>query len=366
MKGGVTPSRDWTIESGGGVAAGPGPVEGPGPGVGAVAHAAINAAKLTATVVFRLGVTRVRADDLATAMNDPQHPRDFARDGTGARHPVQPLEPGLYVVATPIGNLRDITLRALDILGAATRVYAEDTRVARKLLDAYGLKPRLAAYHEHNAEAAREEILNALGAGESVALTSDAGTPLVSDPGFKLARAVIEAGHRVFPIPGASALLAGLVTSGLPSDRFLFAGFLSSKQGARRSELTELTDVDATLIFYESGPRLADSLADMAEVLGARSAAVARELTKMFEETRRDTLDALAAHYADAGAPKGEIVVLVGPPLPKGDVSDEALDAFLLKALPRGVKDAASEAARDLGVPRKRAYARALELKDRA
>jgi 16S rRNA (cytidine1402-2'-O)-methyltransferase len=177
---------------------------------------------------------------------------------------------------------------------------------------------------------------------------------------------VIEAGHRVFPIPGASALLAGLVTSGLPSDRFLFAGFLSSKQGARRSELAELTDVDATLIFYESGPRLADSLADMAEVLGARSAAVARELTKMFEETRRDTLDALAAYYADAGAPKGEIVVLVGPPLPKGEVSDEALDAFLIKALPRGVKDAAIEAARDLGVPRKRAYARALELKDRA
>ncbi|UPT62897.1 MAG: 16S rRNA (cytidine(1402)-2'-O)-methyltransferase [Hyphomonadaceae bacterium JAD_PAG50586_4] len=299
-------------------------------------------------------------------MNNPsQDPEEFARDRIGARESSPPPETGLYVVATPIGNLRDITLRALDILGGVSRVYAEDTRVARKLMDAYGLKPRLAAYHEHNAETAREEILGALGRGESVALISDAGTPLVSDPGFKLARAVIEAGHRVFPIPGASASLAALVVSGLPSDRFLFAGFLPNKQGARKATLAELADVDATLILYESGPRLADSLADMADVLGARPAAVARELTKMFEETRRDTLDVLAAHYAQAG-PRGEIVVVVGPPLAKGEVSEEALDAFLLKALPRGVKEAASEAARDLGVPRKRAYQRALELKDRA
>ncbi|WP_135211971.1 16S rRNA (cytidine(1402)-2'-O)-methyltransferase [Vitreimonas flagellata] len=300
-------------------------------------------------------------------MNNPsQDPDEIARDRIGARESSPPPETGLYVVATPIGNLRDITLRALDILGGVNRVYAEDTRVARKLMDAYGLKPRLAAYHEHNAEAAREEILDALGRGESVALISDAGTPLVSDPGFKLARAVIEAGHRVFPIPGASASLAALVVSGLPSDRFLFAGFLPNKQGARKATLTELADIDATLILYESGPRLAESLADMVEVLGARSAAVARELTKMFEETRRDTLDALAAHYAEAGGPRGEIVVVIGPPHAKGEVSEEALDAFLLKALPRGVKDAAAEAARDLGVPRKRAYQRALELKDRA
>lgn len=300
-------------------------------------------------------------------MNNPsQDPEEIARDRIGARESSPPPETGLYVVATPIGNLRDITLRALDILGGVNRVYAEDTRVARKLMDAYGLKPRLAAYHEHNAETAREEILDALGRGESVALISDAGTPLVSDPGFKLARAVIEAGHRVFPIPGASASLAALVVSGLPSDRFLFAGFLPNKQGARKATLTELADIDATLILYETGPRLAESLADMAEVLGARQAAVARELTKMFEETRRDTLDALAAHYAQAGGPRGEIVVVVGPPLAKGEVSEEALDAFLLKALPRGVKEAASEAARDLGVPRKRAYQRALELKDRA
>src|SRR5690606_2842331 len=177
-------------------------------------------------------------------------------------------------------------------------------------------------YHEHNAEAAREDILDALARGESVALISDAGTPLVSDPGFKLARAVIEAGHRVFPIPGASASLAALVVSGLPSDRFLFAGFLPNKQGARKATLAELADVDATLILYESGPRLAESLADMAEMLGARPAAVARELTKMFEETRRDTLDVLAAHYAEAGGPRGEIVVVIGPPLERGEVSE--------------------------------------------
>lgn len=300
-------------------------------------------------------------------MNNPlSDPKAGGRDRIGARESSPPLEAGLYVVATPIGNLRDITLRALDILGGADRVYAEDTRVAMKLLDAYGLKPKLGAYHEHNAEAMREVILEALARGESVALISDAGTPLVSDPGYKLARAAIEAGHRVFPIPGASALLAGLVVSGLPSDRFLFAGFLPSKQAARRTTLAGLTDVEASLIFYETGPRLAESLADMAEVLGARPAAVARELTKMFEETRRAPLDELAAHYAAAGPPKGEIVVIVGPPPEQGEVSEEALDALLLRALPRGVKEAAQEAARDLGVPRKRAYARALELKGRA
>jgi 16S rRNA (cytidine1402-2'-O)-methyltransferase len=297
--------------------------------------------------------------------NPSSDPEASRRDRIGARLPSPPPEPGLYVVATPIGNLRDITLRALDILGAATRVYSEDTRVARKLLDAYGLKPRLAAYHDHSGEGARDEILAALAAGESVALISDAGTPLVSDPGFKLARAVIAAGHRVFPIPGASALLAGLVASGLPSDRFLFAGFLPAKQGARRAELAELAAVDASLVVFESGPRLAESLADMADVLGARPAAVARELTKMFEETRRERLDVLAAHYAQAGAPKGEIVVIIGPPPEAGEASDDALDAFLEGMTERGVKDAAIAAAEALGVSRKRAYARALALKDR-
>jgi 16S rRNA (cytidine1402-2'-O)-methyltransferase len=223
-----------------------------------VAQAAMKAAKLIAAAVFTLGAASVRADDLAEAMNNPSSdPKESGRDRMGARESSPPLEAGLYVVATPIGNLRDITLRALDVLAAVDRVYAEDTRVSTKLLDAYGLRPKLASYHEHNAEAVRDVILDALGRGESVALISDAGTPLVSDPGFKLARAVIEAGHRVFPIPGASALLAGLVVAGLPTDRFMFAGFLPPKQAARRTALAELAEMDATLIFYESGPRLA-------------------------------------------------------------------------------------------------------------
>lgn len=269
------------------------------------------------------------------------------------------------MVATPIGNLRDITLRALDVLAGADRLYAEDTRVTRKLLDAYGIKPRfLGAYHEHNAEAARGEILAALEAGEAVALVSDAGTPLISDPGFKLARAVAEAGHRVIPIPGASSLLAGLVAAGLPTDRFLFAGFAPSKPQARRAFLTELAPMQATLILFETGPRLAESLADMAEILGPRSAAVARELTKMFEEVRREELSALAAHYSEAGPPKGEIVVLIGPPR-EAAPDPEALDAFLKQALESvGVKDAAQQAADRFGVARRDAYQRALALRD--
>jgi 16S rRNA (cytidine1402-2'-O)-methyltransferase len=323
----------------------------------------MSAASDSAAAVLALGVKAARADDRVDVMSNPSSDPQGG-DRIGAREPSPPLEPGLYVVSTPIGNLRDITLRALDILGGVDLVYAEDTRVARKLLDAYGLRPKLAAYHEHNAEAAREDILAALAHGRSVALVSDAGTPLVSDPGFKLVRAAIEAGHRVFPIPGASALLAGLVASGQPSDRFLFAGFLPSKQSARRTALAELSDVDATLVFFETGPRVAESLSDMASVLGPRPAAVARELTKMFEETRRDTLDALAEHYLNAGAPKGEIAVIVGPPSPAAETSDEALDAYLADALRiAGVKEAATAAAAALNVSRRRAYERALRLK---
>lgn len=329
--------------------------------VGEVAHAAINAAKLTAAHVLMLGANRVRADDLEEDMTNPEH---SAPDRIGARPGSPPLETGLYVVATPIGNLRDITLRALDVLAGADRVYAEDTRVARVLMDAYALKPKLSAYHEHNAEAARPEILDALARGERIALISDAGTPLVSDPGFKLARAVIEAGHRVFPIPGASALLAGLVVSGLPSDRFLFAGFLPSKSNARREALEGVARIEATLIFYETGPRLADSLSDMAAILGPRDAVVARELTKLFEEARRDTLENLATHYFNAGPPKGEIVVLIGPPADAPEASDEALDAYLADALTRmSVKEAAQAAAAELRVSRNRAYTRALNIR---
>jgi len=268
------------------------------------------------------------------------------------------------VVSTPIGNLRDITLRALDVLSGADEVLAEDTRVAGKLLSAYGLKARLSPYHDHNGAERRPELLRKLADGARIALVSDAGTPLISDPGWKLAHEALEAGHRVFPVPGASAMLAGLVASGLPSDRFLFAGFLPPKQGARTQSLESLKSVPATLIFYESGPRLADALADLASVLGpARSAAVARELTKFFEETKRGTLEELARHYAEAGAPKGEIVMLVGPPLEQA-ATPEQIDAALREALAgQPTKAAANAVAEALGLPKRDVYQRALKIK---
>jgi 16S rRNA (cytidine1402-2'-O)-methyltransferase len=370
MKGGVTPSCVSTVVPVGAGGGDGGPEIGGGLCVGAVAQAAMNAAKLNAAPnlsLETLGVRAANADDCLSAMNDPSSKSPaspIAADRIGAREASPPLEAGLYVVATPIGNLRDITLRALDILGAAHVVYAEDTRVARKLLDAYDLRPKLSAYHEHNAEAARGDILEALARGESVALISDAGTPLVSDPGYKLVRAMIDAGHRVFPIPGASASLAALVVSGLPTDRFHFAGFMPSKQSARRNALESLANIDATLILYETGPRLADSLADMAAMLGPRDAVIARELTKFFEETRRDTLEALAEHYFEAPSPKGEIVVVIAPPPEAQEASDEVLDAYLADALTRmSVKEAAQAAAAELRVSRNRAYARALNIR---
>lgn len=288
-----------------------------------------------------------------------------AADPNSASAGSPPLEAGLYVVATPIGNLRDITLRALDVLAGADRIFAEDTRVTAKLLAAHAIRTPLSSYHEHNAEAARGDILARLERGERVALVSDAGTPLVSDPGFKLARAVIEAGHKIIPIPGASAALAALVGAGLPTDRFLFAGFPPAKAQARAEFLAGLRAVPATLVFYESGPRLAESLAAMVEAFGPREGVVARELTKLFEEFRRAPLGDLAAHYAQAGAPKGEIVVLVAPPGEADPPSTEEIDAALRAALARSsVKDAAQEVADALGVSRRDVYARALALKD--
>ncbi len=272
--------------------------------------------------------------------------------------------PGLYLVATPIGNLRDITLRALDVLGGADLVLAEDTRVSGKLLAAHGLAARLQRYDEHAAAQARPKILAALAGGARIALISDAGTPLVSDPGYRLVREALAQGSAVFPIPGPSATLAALVVAGLPTDRFLFAGFPPPKTAARRALFTELAPIRATLIFFEGGSRLAASLIDMAAVFGPREAAVARELTKLHETVVRGTLDALAADPRFA-APKGEIVVLVGPGSERVATPDEA-DAALLDALTRaGPAEAASEVAKALGLARRDLYARVLALRGR-
>ena len=275
----------------------------------------------------------------------------------------RPLEPALYLVATPIGNLSDITVRALETLAAADIVACEDTRVTRVLLDRYGIARRTTPYHEHNAAEAGARLVEALKEGRSVALVSDAGTPLVSDPGYRLVEQALAAGIRVVPIPGASALLSALAAAGLPTDAFLFAGFLPVKAGQRRSRLGELAEVPATLVFYESPRRLADSLAAMAEVLGDRSAAIARELTKTFEEFRRAPLAVLAAHYAEAGAPKGEVVVCVGPPgaVVPGAEDVDALLASLVDEL--GASRAASEAARRTGLKKSDLYRRLMDLR---
>ena len=281
------------------------------------------------------------------------------------------LAAGLYVVATPIGNLGDMGARALGVLGAADLVACEDTRTTRKLLTAHGLAqgrtPPLAAYHEHNAARVRPRLIARIEAGEAVALVSDAGTPLVSDPGYKLVRTAAARGLRVTAVPGPSAALAALVLSGLPSDRFLFAGFLPAKAAARAKDLAALGAVPASLIFFETAPRLPASLRAMAEALGPREAAVAREMTKRHEEVRRDTLAALAAHYAAAGPPRGEVVVVVGPPPAGRPVADEAdIEARLRAALAAGQsrRDAVAAVAAASGVPRQRVYARALALMD--
>ncbi|WP_122465091.1 16S rRNA (cytidine(1402)-2'-O)-methyltransferase [Brevundimonas lutea] len=281
-----------------------------------------------------------------------------------AAPPPRPVSPGLYLVSTPIGNLRDITLRALDVLAAADLILAEDTRVTAKLLTAYGLKRPLRRADDHASEAVADEAVRRVGEGEVVALVSDAGTPLISDPGFVVARAMVEAGLPIHPIPGPSSLTAALAIAGLPADRVLFAGFLPPKSAARRTALETLKATRATLVLFESGPRLKDSLTDMAEVLGDRPAAVARELTKLHEECVRGTLPALAIDPRLDG-PKGEIVVLIGP----GEevaASDDDVDMALTDALTRlSPGDAAREVAQALGLKRKAVYARALELQGR-
>jgi 16S rRNA (cytidine1402-2'-O)-methyltransferase len=277
------------------------------------------------------------------------------------RQPVVP--PGLHVVATPIGNASDLSYRAVEVLRAADLVACEDTRVTGKLLARYGIATRRFAYHEHNAERVRPRLLERLRAGERIALVSDAGTPLVSDPGWRLVRAVIDEGLPVTAVPGPSAPVTALVLSGLPTDRFLFAGFLPAKRPARRTELSGLASLAATLVFFEAPHRLPEALADMDEVLGERPAAVARELTKMFEEVRRGRLAELAAHYREAGPPKGEVVVVIGPPAPERETSADALDKGLRRSLATmSLRDASNAVAEATGLPRRRVYARALEL----
>ena len=275
----------------------------------------------------------------------------------------RPLPPALYLVATPIGNLADITIRALETLAAADILACEDTRVTRVLLARYGISRRTTAYHEHNAAEAGPKLAEAVLAGRSVALVSDAGTPLVSDPGYRLVEEVVAAGGAVVPIPGPSALLAALTASGLPSDTFLFAGFLPSKAGQRTTRLEALKAVPATLVFYESPRRLAGALSAMVDVLGDRPAAVCRELTKTFEEVRRGPLAALAAAYAGEDTPRGEIVVCVGPPLPQ-EARAEDVDALLLSlSAELGASKAAAEVAKMTGGRKADLYRRLMELK---
>jgi 16S rRNA (cytidine1402-2'-O)-methyltransferase len=274
----------------------------------------------------------------------------------------EPLPGGLYVVATPIGNLGDITLRALSTLARADLVYAEDTRHSRTLFAHYAISRPLRPYHEHNAERERPRILAELAADRSVAIISDAGTPLISDPGYKLVRDAIAAGHLIIALPGPSALLAALASAGLATDTFLFAGFLPAKQAARCTRLGELKTVPATLVFFESPSRLTDALADIEAVLPNREAAVARELTKLHEEVRRGTPAELAAWAAEA-APKGEMVILVGPPVAEA-VTDEAITAQLVPLLAdMSLRDASRAVAAELGVPKGRVYDLGLALK---
>lgn len=280
------------------------------------------------------------------------------------------LIPGLYIVATPIGNMGDITLRALETLRRADVIACEDTRQAGKLAAVYGISASRLPYHDHNAAEIRPKILSMIANGKIVALVSDAGMPLISDPGYKLVEACVADGLYVTCVPGASASLAGLVLSALPADRFYFGGFLPPKSGARKNHLATLKNIPSTLVFYETAPRLAASLADMADTLGNRPAAVARELTKKFEEIRRGTLADLAAHYAEAGEPKGEIVVIVGAPLATaaGEGYDNAaVDRMIAEALTtKGlrVKDAAAYVAAETGLRKNDVYQRTLLVKN--
>ena len=271
------------------------------------------------------------------------------------------LAPGLHVVATPIGNLGDLSPRAAETLRAADFILVEDSRVTAKLLAHVGAKVPMRRYDDHATDRDRDAVIAALGE-KAVALVSDAGTPLISDPGYKLVRAARAAGHAVHTLPGPSAAVAALTLAGLPTDRFLFLGFLPAKAKARADSIREIAAVRATLVLYESGPRLGATLAALAEQLGVRGAAVVREISKLHEECVTGSLPDLAARYANA-PPRGEIVIVIGPPPDAAPASDEDLDSALAEALGRlSPSRAAAEVAEQLGLPRKRVYARALEL----
>ncbi|UGV24463.1 16S rRNA (cytidine(1402)-2'-O)-methyltransferase [Rhodopseudomonas boonkerdii] len=271
--------------------------------------------------------------------------------------------PGLHLVATPIGNLGDITLRALEVLAGVDVVACEDTRITRRLMERYGISADLKQYHEHNAEAARPKILAKLAEGGSIALVSDAGTPLISDPGFKLVREVTQAGFDVFALPGPSSVLTALAVSALPTDRFFFEGFLPSKQVARRNRLEELSRIDATIVMFESGNRVQEMLGDLADIMGQRDAAICRELTKLHEEINRGPVLELAK-AADGLETRGEFVVVLGPPAADSEaMTDSDLDVLLRTSLQRdSLKDAVAHAVELSGRPRRAVYARALEL----
>jgi 16S rRNA (cytidine1402-2'-O)-methyltransferase len=297
---------------------------------------------------------------VATASADPTS-RTFAIAGQTLTAPK--ADPGLYLVATPIGNLGDITLRALETLAGVDIIACEDTRVSRRLTERFGISASLTPYHEHNAAVARPKILDRLAQGGSVALVSDAGTPLISDPGFKLVREACAAGHAVIALPGASSVLTALAVAALPTDRFFFEGFLPSKQAARRARLGELSRIEATLVMFESGNRVQDTLADLATIMGERDGAICRELTKLHEEILRGPLKLLAQNAGDLET-RGEFVLVVGPPAAHAQVMTPGeLDAVLRSSLDSGsVKDAVAHAVEISGRPRREVYARALEL----
>ena len=290
-----------------------------------------------------------------------REPRSFSIAGHVL--PAAKLGAGLYLVATPIGNLADITLRALETLAGADVIACEDTRISRRLTERYAISGELTPYHEHNAAAARPKLLQRIAEGQAVALVSDAGTPLISDPGFKLVREACAAGLAVTALPGPSSVLAALTLAGLPTDRFHFAGFLPAKQTARRARLTDLSRLDATLVLFESGSRVQETVADLAAIMGTREAAICRELTKLHEEVSRSSLAELAARV-DQLETRGEFVLVIGPPDADAQLmSSDSLDELLRNALSHSsLKDAVAEAVALSGRPRREVYARALEL----